>query len=176
MSQPPTYFQLGCRQQSVPLRISPLPTTVRPLKPGNCAVRRVRVSSSDSEYVPSDILYASLVALDKFHSFSVLPYLQRLNLSLVSLRTFESFLFHQWVSRAFLIFEGRQLCSYAVMMADKNWSAALLRSSTFLGNSTPSFFCSGFWPVWGQNTRVIPVRTLSACGQIGRVHLKPSTS
>ena len=64
-------------------------------------------------------LYASLVALDKFHSSSVLPLLARLNFSLVSLRSFSSFLFHQWVSRAFLISEGKQLSSYVVMMADE---------------------------------------------------------
>ena len=153
------------------------PTSVGPLKPGNCAIfRRVRVVSlSDSEYVPSgscrvlsiapglrasslfslaasapfsmseqkevqllflasliSFLYASLVALDKFHSSSALPFLARLNLSLVSLRSFSSFPFHQWVSRAFLIFEGKQLSSYVVMMADENWSAALSRASTSL--------------------------------------------
>ena len=98
-------------------------------------------------------LYASLIALDKSHSSSVLPFLARLNLSLVSLRSFSSCLFHQWVSRAFLIFEGKQLSSYVIIMADENWSAAFqghlrLRFPWFsrgvqlvgLWNNTPSLF------------------------------------
>ena len=175
IGQPRSYSQLGRGQRSVLLRILP-PTSVGPLKSGNCAtVRRVSVSSSDSEYVPSDshrvvdiaprwrasslfspaasahismseqkriqllsltslisILHASLVALDKFHSSFVLPFLAHLNLSLVSLQSISSFTFHQWISRAFLIFEGKQLCSFAVMMADENWSAALSRISASL--------------------------------------------
>ena len=39
-------------------------------------------------------LYTPLVALDKFHSSSGLPFLARLNLSLVSFRSFSSFPFH----------------------------------------------------------------------------------
>ena len=153
MGQPHTYSQLGRGQRSALARIPP--SSVEPLKPGKCAtVRRVRVSSSDSEYVPSgsrrvlniapglrdsslfslaasvpffmfeqkevqllpgaaliSFMYASLNALDKFHRSTVLHFLARLNLSLVSLRRFLSFLFHQWVSHAFLISEGKQLCS-----------------------------------------------------------------
>ena len=129
MSQPPMYSQLDRGQQSTLLRIPP--TSAGTLKPWKCAtVRRVRVSSSDSEYVPSgsrrvlniapglrasslfslaasapfsmseqkevqllplafliSFLYASLVALDNFYSSSVLPFLARLNLPLVSLRS-----------------------------------------------------------------------------------------
>ena len=132
MGQPPTYSQLSRGQQSALLRIPP--TSFGPLKPGKYATfRRVRVSSSDSGYVPSgsrrvlniapglrasslfsltafaplsmskqkkvyllplasliSFLYASLVAFNKFHSSSILPFLARLNLSLVSLRSFLS--------------------------------------------------------------------------------------
>ena len=114
MGQPPTYSQLDRGQRSAHLRIPP--TSFGLLKPEKCTtVRRVRVFSSDSEYVSSgsrkvlkiapglrasslfslaasapfsmseqkqvqllplafliSFLYASLVALDRFHSSSVL--------------------------------------------------------------------------------------------------------
>ena len=77
-------------------------------------------------------LFTSLVALYRFHNSCVLPLLARLNLSLVSLRSFSSFPFYQWVSCAFLIFACKQLSSYVVIMATKNRSATLSRASTSL--------------------------------------------